>query len=227
MKTKIFGTFLVSMLLTGVALAAPTNQIIGGVTSVQLSPEVIEALNSLNITPSAITPGQLGPQSRASFPIPAGAIDLGSSKGDLFHSGGLAFDSANANVSLLNFIISTTGQSPVLNGLAVVNDDVSDRIPLFKLNLNEELQQSDFGTITINNVDLTLTQNAAEALNSAFGTTAFQENLLFGSAVVVAQSFETSTTEADTGNGSPTAEDGTDGASPTTEDETDSAIQPE
>jgi hypothetical protein len=201
MKKPVLATFLISLLLVGGAFAAPTAQIIGGLTTVELSPEAVQAFNSLNISLSAIPPGRFNPQnSRFSFPIPGGAIDLGTLSGDIFHTGGIALDSSDTNVSLLNFIISTTGQPPVLTGLVAVNDDIVDRIPLYNLELTQPPQEGEYGTIIIPDVNLTLTQTAADVLNDTFGTTAFEANLLIGSAVVVAQRLEPNGMQDDSGN---------------------------
>jgi hypothetical protein len=201
MKKIVISTFLISLLLVGGAFAAPTAQIIGGLTAVDLSPEFLQAINSLNVTPSAVGPGSLDLETgRARFPIPGGAIDLGSLEGDIFHTGGLALAVPDTKVSLLNFIISTTGESPVLTGLAVVDDDVEGRVPLFNLELTQSPQVGEYGTIIITDVNLTLTQTAADTLNNAFGTTAFVEDFSVGSAVVVAQSLESSDNQGDDGN---------------------------
>lgn len=198
MKKKFLATFLISLLFVGGAFAAPTAQIIGGLTAVELSPEAVQVFSSLNITLSAIGPATLDlGTGRAEFPIPGGALDLGSLRGDIFHTGGLAFEGPDTTVSLLNFIISTTGQDPVLTALAAVNEDVVDRIPLFKLELTQSLQVSDHETLVIPEVNLTLTQDAAVTLNDAFGTTAFEEDFVFGSADAVAQSLMPSEPQED------------------------------
>jgi len=199
MKKKILIIFLISLLSAGGVFAAPTDQIIGGLTTVDLSPEVLQVFSSLNITPSAIVPGTLNLQTgSAGFPIAGGAIDLGSLEGDIFHTGGLALEVPGTRVSLLNFII-TTGQSPVLTGLVAVNDDIAGRIPLFNAELTEPPQENEFGTLVISSVTLTLTQTAAETLNNVFGTSVFVENFMFGSADVVAQRLESSFEQPDGG----------------------------
>ncbi|MEZ4598593.1 MAG: hypothetical protein R2940_02250 [Syntrophotaleaceae bacterium] len=219
MKRTVLATFLISLLLGGMAFAAPTAQIVGGLTNVEISSEVVQAFESMNITPSAIVPGALQ-NGTVSFPIPAGAIDAGNAKGDIFHAGGLGLMSSDTEVSLLNFIIDTTGDAPVLTGLVATDDNIVDRIPLFNLELPQSVQPDENGTLVISDVNLTLTQEAADALNGAFGNTAFQANSAFGTATVVAQSLPTGDMEDGAANGTEDgAADGTeDGATDGAED---------
>jgi hypothetical protein len=190
MKKKALSTFLISLLLVGGAFAAPTAQIVSGLTTVDLSPEFLEAINSLNITPSAVAPATVNLQGgQARFPVSGGAIDLSNLSGDIFHNGGLALEVTGTKASLLNFIIDLTGESPVLTGLVAVNDDIVDRIDLFNLQWPQMPQESENGTVVISDIDLTLTQTAADTLNNAFGTTGFAEGLTIGSAVVTVQTW--------------------------------------
>ena len=173
-------------------LAAPTVQVAGGNTTVQLSSEFVGALVSLGVTPSKIEPGRLNLKKGVlKYPIPGGAVDLGSLKGDIFHTGGLALEVPGTKVTLLNFIITTTGEAPLLNGLVTLNGDVVDRIPLFDLALTSEPSISMRGTLRIQDVIVTLNAVAADTLNAVFGVTAFVEGFPIGTATVKTRIMDT------------------------------------
>jgi hypothetical protein len=190
MKRLLLAALLTIPLATAPALASPTAQVAGGQTTVELSDEFVDALGSLGVTPSAIAPGRLSlRKGRVSYPIPGGALDLESLKGDIFHTGGLVLEVPGTKVSLLNFIISTTGEAPVLTGLAAVNGDVVDRIPLFDLELTSDPQLTKWGGLKIKDVIVTLNAVGAETLNTVFGVDAFNEGLLIGTASVKTRIF--------------------------------------
>ncbi|MEZ4600571.1 MAG: hypothetical protein R2940_12355 [Syntrophotaleaceae bacterium] len=204
MKKTVLATFLIPLLLGGMAFAAPIAQIVGGVTRVDISSEALQALESMDIDPSGLVPAKFDNRNATSiFPIPAGAIDQGNAKGDIFHGGGLTLKTSDRKVSLLNFIISTTGDSPVLTALVAVDDDILDRIPLFDLELPRSIEPDEQGLIVIPDVNLRLTQRAAEALNEAFGTAAFQENFSFGNADITALSLTKEKMDEEAVNGKP------------------------
>lgn len=181
---------LVAMVLTltsfNHAQAAPTIRLFGGLTSVALSEDLVGALGTLNLTPGAIEPGALR-EGIARFPLSGGGIDQASLAGDIFHVGGLSLTSVDGTtVELFNFMIDTLGEQPVLTGLVTVNDDLVGRIPLFNLNLaNAQVDGSLFG-LTIQGVAASLTVEAANALNAAFGVEAFVEGFNVGVAAVAA-----------------------------------------
>jgi hypothetical protein len=133
---KTMTALLIALMGVGVAFAAPTARLVGGQTSVELDTELVEALTALEVTPSAIGPATLDPETgRATFPIAAGAGDLGTLAAEILHTGGLSLtatadmepsvrtqpppDAANGDdngetnqqteVELLNFIIETNG----------------------------------------------------------------------------------------------------------------------
>jgi hypothetical protein len=166
--------------------AAPTVRLFGGLTSVELSADLVGALGTLNLSPGAIEPGALR-EGVVRFPISGGGIDQANLSGDIFHVGGLSLTSADGTiVELFNFMIDTLGEQPVLTGLVAVNDDLVGRIPLFNLSLaNAQVEGPLFG-LTIQGVAASLTVDAANALNAAFGVEAFVEGFNVGVATVFA-----------------------------------------
>lgn len=173
-------------LATGTVSAAPTVSTIGGDTSVTLSSEFLGALGSLGVSASPSFPASIR-NGKARFPIPAGEIDAASYKGEIVHSGGLNLAAGGLTVNISSFVIDTTGSTPVLTGLAKVNDSVVGRIALFDLALNAAPNVQSFGRyglLRIDNVGVTLNAEAAATLNEVFGVTAFTAGIPIGTARV-------------------------------------------
>ena len=72
-------------------------------------------------------------------------------------------------MELLNFIIDTTDL--VLTGQVTVDGDLVARIPLFNLELTTPPEVKNI-KLTIRNVNVTLTAEAADALNAVFAVDA-------------------------------------------------------
>jgi hypothetical protein len=161
------------------AAAEPTAQVAGGYTSVRLSEDFVDAVESLRVTPGDIEPGRLS-RGRARFPIPGGALDLETARGDVCHLGGLTLVAGDTRVGLLNFVIDTTAD-PVLTGIVAANGDLVSRVPLFDLGLTEAPSVRN-GRLEIRDVDVTLTAAAAGALNEIFGVSDFFEVFPIGTA---------------------------------------------
>lgn len=182
---KLFATAVVlAQLVATAAFAAPTAQLDGGRTAVNLSGDLIDALTDLGVAPGAIGPGILRENGVVQYPVTGGAIDLDSLAGDIFHTGGLTLSVPGTRVSLLNFVISTTGDSPVLTGVAAVNGETVDRIPLFDLAPTQGPQVDEWGKLDLRKVTVTLTDVAAATLNAVFGVDAFEGGFPIGTAWV-------------------------------------------
>ena len=160
-----------------------------GTTNVNLSSGFLGALKSLSVTPGVIAPTQLnGPQ--VNFPIIGGAIDLDSALGNIEHSGGLTLTAGNTVLAIENFTIDTTGKTPVITGLAVLNGALVGRITLFDLALpkNFSLPIKEYlgNLVYFTGVTVTLDPGAATTLNKVFGTSTFAGGFTIGSATVEA-----------------------------------------
>lgn len=182
MRTTPLVIALSLLLGAGTALAEPTAQVAGGRTAVELSDDFLGALTALGVEAAPVGPASLR-RGWATFPIPAGALDLETARGDVFHSGGLSLRAGATKVQLLNFVIDTQAE-PVLTGLVSVNGDLVGRVTLFDLALNEAPVVWRSGWLMIRSVDVTLSAGAAEALNGIFDVDAFVEGLPIGEAVV-------------------------------------------
>jgi hypothetical protein len=170
------------------AVASPTAQINSGYTLVELLPEFVVALTSQGIAPSKNLPATLY-QRIAYFPITGGRLDASNAKGEVPHSGGLKLTKGATQVVISDFVIDTTG-SPKLTGIVTANGSIVGRIPLFNLALpalSLPLQlPAGPETLLIEGSRVTLTHEAAVALNGVFGTTAFAGGFNVGIASVYA-----------------------------------------
>lgn len=163
-------------------MAASTNN---GQTSVSFSAGLVNALSTLNVQVSGFGNTRVR-NGAASFAITGGAVDLERTRVEIAHSGGLTLSAGNTEVNLTDFVITNLSGKSVLTGLLTVNGDVVTRAPLFNLRIGRVGTSSRQGrdNLDIDNVDITLTNVAANALNQAFGVNAFAANFNIGSAQV-------------------------------------------
>lgn len=166
------------------SIAAPTVRLAGNYTVVTLSHDFVSALSGLGVAANALGLSALN-DGRAYFPIISGAVDAANARGEISHLGGLTLTAGAIRVELSDFSIDTTG-TPRLTGLVVANGDVVGRIPLFALALpNLSLPLQPVGRLVrIPGVGVTLTNEAAQALNATFGVSAFMAGFNIGTADV-------------------------------------------
>lgn len=150
-----------SMTLAAPALSAPVP--LSGATTVALDPASVDVLVGLGLSVAPIAPGTLVGLD-ATFPISGGEEQAGTLT-RIFHVGGLSFSAGPTVVDLENFIIDL----PQLTLFGFVNGG-DDEVPLFAI---------DGATL-----GLSLTDVAAGALNTAFGTDALQGGIPIGVASV-------------------------------------------
>ncbi len=172
--------------LTGIAQAAPALKYSGHRTDVNLSNEFVGALSSLGVAVAPLKGSRIISQ-QARFPIPAAELDLDSAKGEIIHTGGLRLSAGATAVELSLFIIdTTTPESSVLTGLVKANGSVIGRLPLFHVQLPAlSLPLPSAQKLTIPDAVLTLTAEAAAALNAVFGVSAFEPGFSIGVAHVI------------------------------------------
>ena len=160
-------------------------ELIHGGTSVELSSGFIGALSSLSIAPGKVFPARIR-NGIATFPITDGTLDRQTLRGEIAHNGGLTLTRGNTKVKLKSFTIDTTGSGGiVLTGLVSANGSVVGRIPLFDLTLPSNASLFfDIERVDLDNVSVTLRQEAATALNAVFQTNAFVAGFNIGTARV-------------------------------------------
>ena len=148
-----------------------------GATTLVLDEGAAAALGSLGIAVAPLKPARAG-NAGIAFPITAGKLDAKTYAGRIKHSGGLSFTRGSTRVDLRNFTINVDS-APDLT--ARVGDA---RVSILDLDLSEAKITGEGRRLTIAGVKATLTDDAAGALNGAFGTDAFKEGLEIGTATV-------------------------------------------
>ncbi len=185
----LLALMVVLALASGSAMAQNTRIFQFGTTNVKLSSGFLDALQSLDVAPGVIGPTQLV-GTRVSFPVIGGAIDLDTALGNIEHSGGLTLTAGKTVLGIQNFTIDTTGKTPVITGLAVLNGAVVGRITLFDLVLPSDFKlpiNLHYGCVLdVNRVTVNLDAGAATTLNQIFGTSAFTGGINIGTATVEA-----------------------------------------
>lgn len=154
----------------------------GGQTALALDPGAASALTSLGVTPGLVGAAVANPDGTFGFPITAGKVNAKTLAGTIDHSGGISLTAGATVVQLTDFRIDTKAAqlTAVINGGA--------RAAILDLDLSAPKVAVDGTAITVGNVPGTLTQGAADALNGAFGVTAFTKGLKLGVATVKGQS---------------------------------------
>ncbi|MEL6222521.1 MAG: hypothetical protein AAFQ57_08335 [Cyanobacteria bacterium J06626_14] len=159
-----------------------------GKTSVSLSTDLTNALSSLGVQASGFgnTTIQDGV---ANFLVTGGSADLENTAVEIIHSGGLTFRAGTTEVSLTDFIISNLDGQTTLTGLVLVNGELVTRAPLFDLEIGSvgTSRRRRRPNLDIDDVEVSLSDAAADVLNQAFGVTAFEGGFNIGTATVDAR----------------------------------------
>ncbi|MGE4032258.1 MAG: hypothetical protein AB7I08_18725 [Thermoleophilia bacterium] len=153
----------------------------GGATTLSLDPGTAAALTSLGVTPSVIAPATAGPAGLA-FPVTGGTLAAGTFAGTIAHSGGIALTAGATRVELRDFLI-TVDDSPDLSARV---GDTTTRVPL-AVDLSAARTGLKARTAVVRGARVSLTADAAAALNAAFGTSALAAGVPLGTADVRAR----------------------------------------
>lgn len=151
-----------------------------GSTNLALDPGTAQALTGLGVTAAPIGEATALPSGELSFPITGGKANTSTFAGVIRHSGGISLTAGSTVVELTDFTINVDGQ-PDLTALVG-----GSRVSILALDLSELKAKVVGKRITLGNVTAKLTAEAADALNAAFGVTAFSEGLVLGKATVKA-----------------------------------------
>jgi len=182
-----------------------------GTTKVQFDDAFLTELDTLNITLSRLGPCTLFPDGKdsdrkgsgrkhsgrkgknsegetsATFLIVGGIYDPVASTAEILHRGGLILKTADTVVVLSSFIVDLTdSDAAVLSGLVTENGSLKGRMPLFKIVLTDSTTNLLSCVLKISDITLTLTSEAASALNSAFTVDAFAADDPVGKANIIA-----------------------------------------
>ncbi|MGH2959072.1 MAG: HtaA domain-containing protein [Solirubrobacterales bacterium] len=151
-----------------------------GETTLKLYKGAAAALTSLGVTVAPISPSTAGAKG-VKFPITGGKVNSKTLAGKIKHSGGLRFSAGATIVDLKNFTINIDKKPDLV---ATVG---SDRVSILSLDLSKLKNTSSGKNIKLSGVKGSLTKAAADALNAAFGVTAFEKGLVLGVATVNAK----------------------------------------
>ncbi len=151
----------------------------GGRTDLALDPAAGAALASLGVTPGLVGDAAANPDGTFGFPITGGKVNAETLAGDVRHSGGISLTAGATRVELTNFDIDTAERT-----LSANVTGVRGKVAILSLDLGAIQRTDGEGTVTVANVPARLTKAAADALNAAFGVTAFAEGLQLGVATI-------------------------------------------
>jgi hypothetical protein len=162
------------------AVPSQTQLLAEGATSLAIDPGTLQALVALGVTPGVIGPASLS-GATASFPITGGKAALDLSAATVTHSGGISLTKGSTVVNLTDFDIVVGDSAPQL--FASLNGG-AEKVAIIDLDLSALTPAIDGRNVTLTGITAKLTQGAADALNAAFGTTAFAGGLVLGQATV-------------------------------------------
>jgi len=150
--------------------------VIGRSTDVVVNPAVSAALRHAGITVTAVAPATA--DTTLLFPVSGGQIVIATLAGTIDHTGGLTFRHRGKSVTLTSFVINTNTRrlTATVGGVSV---------PVFDLNLASSRHAGlPHGTVIASNIKLTVTSQAATALNSELGVSIFKAGMHFGIAAL-------------------------------------------
>ena len=166
----------------------------GGSTAVALDADFVAALGTLGLTPGTIGDATLADGS-ISFPITGGTVtvfDKSSGyrpyvQGTLLHqNSGLSLTAGGTTVELTNFTVDPGTPARLFGDVAVNGQQAAASAPLFDLNgstLNPISMDAE-GNAVLQGTTVELSPEAADLLNSTFGTDALQGGLVIGIATI-------------------------------------------
>lgn len=161
----------------GYTLGAATVTLQTAATRVTLDAGTADVLKQLGV---GVAPeGDAKAGSTIQFPVTNGGGKI-SLTAPITHSGGLTFTAGGKSLTVGDFTIDPKA------GLLYAERTPVGRLPLFKVDLSAATTATPGIQVVLSGAKLSLTADAAGALNSTFGVTAFTENLAIGTAQVVA-----------------------------------------
>jgi len=161
------------------AAAATTLTLNGEDTVLALDSKTAKVLKQNDVSVAPVNPATAG-DAGISFPITGGEVDSETLAGTIDHSGGLTFSSGGTDVELTDFVIDTTA--------GTLTASLPDGTELVTLDVDlTGLERSDEGgAIVLTGIVTTLSDDAAGALNDAFGVNLFEGGLAIGDVTVTA-----------------------------------------
>lgn len=159
--------------------AAETLTLDGEKTVLALDSGTAEVLEQNKVTVAPVDPANAGGAGIA-FPITGGEVDSETLAGTIDHSGGLSFAAGGTEVELTDFVVDTAAET-----LTATTPDGSDLLVL-NLDLSGLERADENGAIVLSGITGELSEDAAGALNDAFGVDLFEAGLAIGDVTVTA-----------------------------------------
>jgi len=167
MRRFLASVLFVTAFMAGAVSASPLQQIKGGVTTLEVSDAMAEALADSQldrIKPAGMRPGE----QLMRFGVSSGVLDPDTLVGEISHKGGIALScpalGTDTVLEMQNFVVDLLGETPVVTGVVNVDDEVLGRLPLFIPGGDEFEVLQVGGFIKLRKADLTLTEEAAALL---------------------------------------------------------------
>jgi len=161
---------------TSTAASTPVT-VIGKSTTVVLNPLTAQALKAAGVTIKPIAPAT-AKTGVLIFPESGGQIIVSTLAGTIDGTGGVVLSHEGRTLELTDFVINTTTKQ-------ITTTVGGQSVPIFNLDLASVKRASGpNGTVLASNITLTLTSQAANALNGSLGVTLLKEGLPFGVATL-------------------------------------------
>ncbi|WP_299956355.1 hypothetical protein [uncultured Modestobacter sp.] len=171
----------------------------GGSTAVALDTGFTDALTQLGLTPGTVGGATLdGATGTLTFPLTGGEVTLYDREsgyrpwvqGTLFHEGsGLSLTAGDTTVELTDFTIDPGKPARLFGNVSVNGELAVPSAPLFNLDgstLNPPTMEAD-GSAVLQGTTVKLSAEAAELLNTTFGTDALAGEFVIGTATITVQ----------------------------------------
>ncbi|MBC8091130.1 MAG: HtaA domain-containing protein [Pseudonocardia sp.] len=186
-RTARLSLLLVTLGAASIAVAAPasatetdTITLASGATVLEIDSATAGVLGDNGVSVTTVG-AAYGEAPVFAFPVEGGEIDPTTAAGTVEHDGGLEFAAGDISIEVDDFVIDT-GEGV----LTAEVDDSGTRVPLLKLDTSAAGVYGGDGGIVITGVEVSLTAEAAAALNATFDVELFAEDLAIGTTVTAA-----------------------------------------
>jgi hypothetical protein len=149
----------------------------GEETILALDSGTAKVLEDNDVTAEPVDPATAGDDGIA-FPITGGEVEAETLLGTIDHSGGLVFSAGGTEVELTDFVVDTAA------GTLTATTADGAQLATLDLDLGGLQQTTEGDVIVASGITATLSADAAQALNDAFGVDVFEEGLPIGDVTV-------------------------------------------
>ncbi|MDQ3241089.1 MAG: hypothetical protein M3Q43_06830 [Actinomycetota bacterium] len=171
---------------------AEVSNLSGESTAVTLDEKFTGALEELKVTPGPVGDAKISEAGVAKFPITAGNVTYfepgsvsPSVQGEIMHEGsGLSLEAGDTKVEIEDFVVNP-GNSKLTATVSANGEVAAEDAEVFFLDgTNLKPLQTKGNQAILKGTDVTLTEDAAELLNTTFEVDAFEKGLPIGEAKI-------------------------------------------